>query len=94
MITHKEFVILQASLRYAIDELGPHFPESFASYLPNETVLNADLIRLNAKLASAQMSYLDLSSDLLNAIDAGTWTGPVLPTNLATILLPRGGPKP
>lgn len=92
MITNKEFAILKTCLRYAIEELGPHCPHAFASYLTHESVEKSELITLARKLASGRLAYLDLSTDRPGIVEPGSllknnvWT-----TNLATVLIPAAG---
>lgn len=62
MITEKELAILRACLQFAVEELGPHCPDSFLGYLPDQKVETSELAALAQKLRIAKLMYLAAES--------------------------------
>ncbi len=69
MLTAKEFSILKACLQFAQEELGPHCPDGFRNYLPEQQVSPDEIRRLADMLNVSRMFYARVAAGNLTLVD-------------------------
>jgi hypothetical protein len=58
LITPQEFLIIKACIQYASEELGPHCPEAFYTYLPDISVTRDEIESLVRRLKLARLMFV------------------------------------
>ena len=92
MLTQRHLTIIRAALQFFSEELGPHGPEAFEDYLPDESIESMEVHQLcdridrceivYARVEPGKVAFIDPDmSELSDANVAGLATVLFLPPN-------------